>query len=239
MEKHELEVCLSPQLFEYIGISKPYTAVIVDIFRATTSIVGAMDAGVKEIIPVKGFDEAKSYKEQGYLIAAEREGIVPDFADFGNSAFNFMIPEAKGKTIAYSTTNGTKITKMAAEEAEEVIIGSFSNIQAIADYVKSKNQNLLIFCAGYKNKFNLEDTIFAGALTELVMNESFDIHCDSAWAAYDLWQTAKKDVLTYIDKSSHRYRLRHLVSEELVEYTFKMNTTKVVPVLKDNRIVAL
>lgn len=237
MKDRTLEVCFSPRLFDRVDLNKPYIAVIVDIFRATTSIVAALDAGISEVIPVLGLDEAKQYKEKGYLVAAEREGIVPDFADLGNSAFGFMKPELKGKRVAYSTTNGTKIIHMAAEKASEVIIGSFQNLNAVADYIRQSNLDVLIFCAGFKNRFNLEDTLFAGALTEILMKEGVEVHCDSAWAAHDLWQFAKDDLLTYIDKSSHRYRLRHLVSQDLVEYTFKLNQTRIVPVLKNNALL--
>ncbi|MFA8451895.1 MAG: 2-phosphosulfolactate phosphatase [Bacteroidales bacterium] len=233
----ELEVCLSPKLFDEVKLDSPYTTVIIDIFRATTSIVAALGAGVKEIIPVLGLEEARKYKDKGYVVAAEREGIVPDFADIGNSAFDFFTPKVKGSSVAYSTTNGTKIVHMASDKSDDIVIASFLNLKAVAKYLAKQNQNILLFCAGYKNSVNLEDTLFAGALVEELLRYDFSIHCDSAWASHDLWQFAKSDLLAYIDKSSHRYRLRHLVSQELVEYTFKLNELDIVPVLNGNRIV--
>lgn len=108
-----IEVCFTPALFQHKLTQENYIVVVTDILRASTSIVSAFQNKVESIIPVSGPQEAKKYKAEGFLVAAERDGIVLDFADFGNSAFNFMTPEVVGKTIAYSTTNGTKSIQLA------------------------------------------------------------------------------------------------------------------------------
>ena len=88
--------------------------VIIDILRATSAICTAFDNGASSIIPVADIPEARNYKDRGYLVAAERDGFVLDFADFGNSPFNFTREKVAGKTIVYSTTNGTGIIKLAS-----------------------------------------------------------------------------------------------------------------------------
>ncbi len=232
-----IEVCLTPKLFDEIMTKENYIVVMVDILRASTSICAAFENGVKEIIPVATIEQAKEYKSKGFLVASERDGKVLDFADFGNSAFNFMNEEVKGKTIVYSTTNGTQAIDL-AKHAKGLAIGAFNNLSVLADYLIKENKNLVILCAGWKNKFNLEDTIFAGALIErLLLNNNFKMDCDAAEASLDLWLTAKKDPLAYIEKAAHRHRLKRLKLDDVLEYTFKNDSTNVVPVLKGNVLI--
>ena len=88
--------------------------VIIDILRASSAICTAFANGAASIIPVADVGEAREYKSKGYLVAAERDGFVLDFADFGNSPFNFTREKVEGKTIVYSTTNGTGIINQAS-----------------------------------------------------------------------------------------------------------------------------
>ncbi len=236
-DKRTVEVCFTPKLFSYILTQENFIVVIVDILRATTSICTALNNDVKSIIPVASVDEAREYKKNGYLVASERNGKVLDFADFGNSADNFMVDEVKGKTIVYSTTNGTKAIKMAGK-SEAVVIGSFINLDAMTKWLIKQNKNVVILCAGWKGKFNLEDSVFAGALTKgLLENESIITECDSAKASVDLWHIAKDDLKQYIDKSSHRHRLRHLVQDHVLEHTFKISISDVIPILDNGHII--
>ena len=165
----------------------------------TTSICAAFDHGVKEIIPVSGLDEARSMKEKGYFVACERNGEVLDFADIGNSASDFIREDLIGQSVVFSTTNGTKTINM-ARDASEVVIGSFTNIQALADHLVKTKKNVVIFCAAWKNLFNLEDAVFAGALAEILLNNEFSTVCDSVHGAVDLWHRAKPDLKNYLSK---------------------------------------
>ena len=162
MKKRNLETCFSPALYE-AERHKSSIVVIIDILRATSAICSAFANGVRTIIPVETVDEAREYKKKGFLVAAERDGIILDFADFGNSPFNFTRDRIEGKTVVYSTTNGTGIIKLASS-AEYVVIGSFLNISALSEWIFNKKQDVLLFCAGWKNRFNLEDSVAPGLL---------------------------------------------------------------------------
>ena len=232
-----IEVCFTPKLYSEIVTNNNFIVVMVDILRASTSICAAFANGVEAIIPVASLDEAKEYKAKGYLVASEREGIVTGFADFGNSAFNFMTEAVKGKTIAYSTTNGTQAIEL-AKNAEGLVIGAFSNITALSQWLINQHSNVVILCAGWKNKFNLEDSIFAGALIEqLLTSTDLKMDCDSAEAALDLWSIAKSNPLAYIQKAAHRERLRKLNLDDVLEFTFQLDTADVVPILKNGVLV--
>jgi len=233
-----VEVCLSPKLYSEKLTEGSFITVITDIFRATTSVVAALDYGIKAILPVADLDRARELKRQGYVVAAEREGIKLDFADIGNSATEFFHPELTGKIIAYSTTNGVKAINMSSD-AKEVVLGAFMNLSAVAERLSKKEESVVIFCAGWKNKVNLEDTLFAGALATLMTKEyGYATNCDSAHLAMDLWQIANNDLFNYIEKSSHRHRLAHVISKELVEYTFTLDSSKTVPVFRGGLLVA-
>jgi 2-phosphosulfolactate phosphatase len=195
--------------------------------------------GVDKIIPVETLEEAKAYKARGYLVAAERDGIVMDFADLGNSPFNFTPAVVKNKTIVYSTTNGTQAIQL-AKGCTNVIIGSFLNLAASCNWLKIQRKNIVILCAGWKNRFNLEDTLHAGAIVEQILkDEHFYTICDSAHASLDLWRLAKKDLVKYIQKTAQRERLRKNKLDDVIEYCLTPDITDVIPCLHENYIVLL
>jgi 2-phosphosulfolactate phosphatase len=230
-----IEVCFSPALFTFCENIESMV-VVVDILRATTAICTAFENGVDQIIPVAGVNEALEYKKKGYMVAAERDGNVLDFADFGNSPFNFTPERVKGKTIVYSTTNGTQAISM-AKDCYQVIVGSFINIGAICEWIAAGNRNVIILCAGWKNKFNLEDSVFAGAMAEYLMKHAgYETICDSTQAALDLWKVAKIDLVGYVQKSAQRDRLRSKGLDDVIEYCHTLNISKVVPVFSGNVI---
>lgn len=233
---HNIEVCFSPKLIDDIMVQENLVVVVVDILRATTSMVSAVHQGAT-LIPVATIEEAMKLKEKGRLVAAERDGKILDFADFGNSAFEFIKQDVRGKEIVFSTTNGT-VTLAAGAKIGQVVLGAFSNISVLAEWLSLQKKNVLILCSGWKNTFCLEDTIFAGALSEkLLAHKNFKINCDSAYAAIDLWNTAKPDLLSYIEKALHRERLRQLGVDDVLEFSFRANTAPVIPVLIDGKIV--
>jgi 2-phosphosulfolactate phosphatase len=236
--KNKVEVCFSPALYPYYENTEA-VVVIVDILRASSAICTAFMNGVKRIIPVGTLEEAKAMKEKGYLVAAERDGIVRDFADFGNSPFNFTPERVEGKEIVYSTTNGTQCIHLASS-GKEVIIGAFLNITAITDHIIMQDRDVLILCAGWKNKFNLEDTFFAGALSEKILkNKAFYTICDSALAALDLWSIGRHDSLGYIEKAAQRHRLKKNRLDDVLEYCHTHDLTSIIPVLEKDYLVAI
>lgn len=232
-----VEVSFSPLLYNSKLTKNDFNVVIVDIFRATTSITAALAHGVKSVIPVEGIEAAKEFRKNGYTVACERDGKVLDFADTGNSPSDFLQEEFKDKAIAFSTTNGTKAVKQAVD-AENILAGSFINLSSVGEWLILDNRNVVIFCAAWKNLFNLEDAVFAGALSEILLNSGqFLTECDSVKASLDLWSAARADLKNYLSKSSHRNRLKHLVSDEDYNFTTTIDCVKVTPVIRDGRFV--
>ncbi len=234
---YSIETCFTPQLFGEISTNGESIIVLNDILRATTSICTAFQYGVKEIIPVASNEIACRKKEEGYLVACEQDGQKLDFADLGNSAFNFMTDAIKGQSIVYSTTNGTKALDM-IKSGGTVCIGAFVNITALTNWIVNQNKNVILVGSGWKNRFNLEDTLFSGALaTRLLANGKYSTQCDSTHAAMDLWSLAEQDLFTYIEKIAHRHRLKKLNLDDVLEYTFTFDSCPVVPVLENERLI--
>jgi 2-phosphosulfolactate phosphatase len=236
MGKRNLETCFSPALYEPER-HEGSIVVVIDILRATSAICTAFENGAASIIPVAGVDEAREYKKKGYLVAAERDGFVLDFADFGNSPFNFTPERVEGKTIVYSTTNGTGIINLASG-AGKIVIGSFLNITALTEWILHKENDVVLFCAGWKNRFNLEDSICAGAMAERLLNSNhFNTICDSTLAALDLWSLAKNDLTDYIEKVAQRTRLRDKGLDDCIGFCLTFDFTEKIPEIKNGILV--
>jgi 2-phosphosulfolactate phosphatase len=238
MSKRQLETCFSPALFEVEGHTDSIV-VIIDVLRASSAIITAFANGAASIIPVAEVAEAKKYKSRGYLVAAERDGFVLDFADFGNSPFNFTKEKVTGKTIVYSTTNGTGIINLASQ-AYMTVIGSFLNLGALTRWIIKQDRNVLLLCAGWKNRFNIEDTLCAGAIAEKLMESNFYVTiCDSTHAAIDLWSLAHNDLPGYIEKAAQRTRLRDKKLDDCIGFCLTPDFTDKIPVIKSGVLVGM
>lgn len=231
-----MEVCYTPALFPVYYSHKDCIVVVIDIFRATSTICTAFHHGIKEIIPVSSIDEAKEYRDKGYIVAAERQGELVDGFDMGNSPFSFMDPKLKGESIVFTTTNGTKAIKRASA-ADYVVIGSFLNVDAVCKYLIEMEKHVILLCAGWRDRFNMEDSLFAGAVVNRLMKHPmFQGVADSSLAANHLYELAKDDMLSFLKNTSHQNRLLRLNLEEDIAYCLQENITDVVPKYEGNAL---
>lgn len=232
-----IEVCLTPALLHLYDISDSIV-VVIDILRATSSMVYGIDNGATAIIPVSHVEDCLKYSGHGFLLAAERDGEVVKGYDFGNSPFSYSKEKVEGKTIVLTTTNGTKALHMASENAARVVVGSFLNLKALCAWLAGQNKSILLLCAGWKDQFNLEDTLFAGAVVS-ELRKDFTHFDDSSVAAEDLYQLAKDNLRAYLHKSSHSHRLAQLNIEEDVKFCLQINICEAIPVLVGNALIKL
>lgn len=238
MGKYNLEVCLTPAIFDRYADADAIV-VVIDTLRASSAICNAFANGARSLIPVRSLEEAKEYKMKGYMVAAERDGYVQDFADFGNSPFNFTPERVRGKTIVYSTTNGTR-TIDEASVCHRVVIGSFLNISSLEKWLLEQERNIILLCAGWKGKVCLEDSVFAGALaSRLIKSKKYTTICDSAKIVLDIWKFAEPDVLAYIDKAAQRSRLREKGLDDCIPFCHETDSTDAIPYLENDRLLNL
>jgi 2-phosphosulfolactate phosphatase len=236
--RKRIEVCFTPGEYAYYK-DEFEIVVVIDVLRATSAICAAFDNGIKSIIPVPTVEEAWEYKQKGYLAGAERKGQIVEGFDFGNSPFSYMKEEFRGKEVVLTTTNGTKSLDV-AKDAEIVVVGSFLNLTALSKWLYEQDKNVLCLCSGWQDKFNLEDTICAGAISDYLISTGYYTAIeDSSIAAKYLFLSAKDNYFGYLKSSSHRRRLKNLHLNEDIKYCLTPDQTDVIPILKDGKLVKL
>ncbi len=223
----KIEVCLSPALYPYYHQSEAIV-IVTDIFRATTTMIAAFESGAALIRPVERLEEAAVYKAEGWLVGAERNVERCEFADFGNSPFDYSPEKVKGKEIVMTTTNGTKAISM-AQQAHQVIIGAFLNLQAVVDYCLLQKRDVIVLCSGWNDQVNIEDSLFGGAVVDLLLQAGYLPASDAARIAYDMWRNHQADALHYVSESDHYARLKAHRLEEVVPYCLTLNISRKVP----------
>jgi 2-phosphosulfolactate phosphatase len=236
MTARKLEVCLTPALLNLYDIRESIV-VVIDIFRATSSICYGIENGAEAIIPVSSINTCELYRGSDFLLAAERDGEVVNGFDFGNSPFAYSKEKVEGKTIVLTTTNGTHAISE-SREACKIVIGSFLNLSALCNWLKQQKENIFLLCAGWKDKINLEDTLFAGAVVDQLSKEKYKLD-DSGIAAADLYRLAKDDLNTYLKKTSHSDRLKKLGIEKDIAFCLNVDITTAIPILKGNKLIRM
>ena len=241
-ERRKLDVCLSPELIGTFSTENT-VVVIIDIIRASSTICTAFHYGADELITVAEVKTALAYKNEGYLTAGERNGDQLDGFDMGNSPLSFMTPDIKGKKLAMTTTNGTKTIALVSEKMKnnsntEIIIGAFVNYQALFQYLRSTEKNILLVCSGWQGNVSVEDTLFAGKLADdLNRYSQFDYGSDAANHAVLIYELAKDDLFGFIMDQSMRFKNKISSLGTDIRYCLKENVTKAIPKLVDGRFI--
>lgn len=236
----KIDACFSPALYP-VYEDPESIVVIIDVLRATSAICVAFHHGAEKMIPVATVAEAEEYKKQGFLAGAERDAIKIEGFDFGNSPYDYLGDHVSGKTIALTTTNGTQAIE-AARNAYKVVIGSFLNIDVLCDWLVKQNRNVLLLCSGWKNKFNLEDSLYAGAVTQEISKRANGREIklgDACLALQYLYEMAKEDPMKFLNHASHKERLVKLNLKKDIRYCLIPNTAPVIPVLEGKYLVKL
>lgn len=234
--KKKIEVCLSPRDFDLYREGFEII-VVIDVLRATSAICAGIANGVKSIIPVDSIEKALEYKKKGYLVGAERKGQIVEGFDFGNSPYSFMDSKFIGKDIVLTTTNGTKSIQI-SKDSGTIVIGSLVNLEALTNWLLKQNLNVLCLCSGWQDKFNLEDSICAGAIAEILISSgNYYSEEDSTICVKHLYNESKKSPFSFLKASSHRKRLRNLNLNKDIKYCLTPNQLDVIPILINNEIV--
>ncbi|WP_207497235.1 2-phosphosulfolactate phosphatase [Aridibaculum aurantiacum] len=233
-----LYTSLSPALFHLYDLSDS-VVVIIDVFRATSTIAAAMYNGAAKIIPVADVDECKRIgAELGCITAGERDGKVIEGLQYGNSPAEYPRDFIDGKTLVLTTTNGTKLLHMAVERgAAEVVTGSFPNLSAVCEHLVKLNKNVILGCSAWKDRFNLEDTLFAGAVISRI-KDHFTIHCDSSLMAEQMYQLHQHDMYQFIRHTTHWHRLAAYGLEKDLEFCVTEDAANVLVTYKNGELVA-
>ena len=214
--------------------------VIIDVLRATSTIATALHNGAKEIVPVDSIaDCIRIGLELDCITAGERDGQIAEGLQYGNSPFEYPGDFVKGKTLVLTTTNGTKLLHMAhARGAKEIITGSFPNLSVVCDHLVKKNRDVILACAAWKDRVNLEDTLFAGAVISRI-KEYFSIACDSSQMAESLYRCAQPDLYEFMKErnATHYHRLTNFHLEKDIRYCLLPDSAPSLPVYTEGKLV--
>ena len=234
-DKSTLDVILTPNLLHLYPLNGK-VVVVIDVLRATTTMTVALDQGAEKVIPVESIEECLSYKDKpGHILAGERGGQKVEGFTYGNSPFEYMDGVVKGKTLVLTTTNGTRAIRM-SRAAKEILIGGFLNFSALTRWLLNESEDTILLCSGWRDKFNLEDTVFAGAIVHH-LKEHFLVDSDAAFAAEKLYLNSRKNMLHFMKQSSHYKRLAKFGVVNDIKYCLRPDLTQVVPILKQGALV--
>lgn len=237
--KPTIHTCFSPALLHLYDLSNA-VVVIIDVFRATSTIAAALHNGAKCVIPVDEVAKAIEISKQIDGIAAgERDGKLAEGLQHGNSPLEYSIDFIKDKTLVLTTTNGTKLLQMALDnKASTIITGSFPNLSAVCTFLINENKNVVLGCAGWKDRFNLEDTLFAGAVIAKI-KENFTIHCDSSLTAELLYNQHKDNLIDFASTLTHYHRLveRFGLIED-IKFCLTPDGANVLPLYENGKLMA-
>lgn len=237
--KPALYTSLSPALLHLYDVSNS-VVVIIDVLRATSTIATALYNGAKSIIPVDSVAKCIELGKQiDGITAGERDGKVAEGLVHGNSPFEYPRDFIENKTLVLTTTNGTRLLQMALDKgAGEIITGSFPNLSAVCEHLAQTNLNVILGCAAWKDRVNIEDTLFAGAVISRIQDH-FSINCDSSHFAHTMYEKAKRDLFSFMKKNdaSHYHRLMNFGLEKDIRYCLTPDGANVLPVYKEGKLV--
>lgn len=233
--QRNIEIVLSPLLLPLVDL-KGKTVVVIDILRATSTICAALHNGATSVTPVLSVDEALQYDKSKYLVAGERNGQKAEGFDFGNSPSEYSSDLVRGKKLVLTTTNGTKCI-LASREADEILIGSFFNLARLSEYLTDREKSVVLFCSGWKNRVNLEDTLFAGYLAQS-LSETHTWESDEVELALDLVAKAQYDPIQYLTRASHAKRFARLGNHEDLHTCMQFDRHPVIVKYRGGELVA-
>jgi 2-phosphosulfolactate phosphatase len=235
-----LYTSLSPSLIHLYDLNNSII-VIIDVLRATSTIAAALYNGAKCVIPVDSVGRCIELGKQiDGVTAGERDGKIAEGLEHGNSPFEYPREFIEGKTLVLTTTNGTRLLHIALEKgAKEIITGAFSNLSSVCSYLINMKKNVILGCAAWKDRVNMEDALFAGAVISKV-KKHFDVNCDSSHIAESMYEKGKKDLFGFLKKNnaSHYHRLMKFGLEKDIRYCLEADQANILPIYSDGKLIA-
>lgn len=216
------------------------TVVIIDVLRASSSIVTALKNGAKAIIPVSDMGEASKIAQnvdsENYLLCGEKDGIKIDGYDLGNSPLEFTKELVGGKNLIFNTTNGTKAIKKAVG-SQNIYVAAFLNVTAIVEVLKTQKKDIVLLCAGWKGRLAFEDMLLAGNIIHLLGDGNLaDDSRDGAKVAFNLFDRYGEDIPAVVHQTNHAMRLKELAGSDDIDYCCQVDITNILPRLKEGMI---
>ncbi|MGI6558412.1 MAG: 2-phosphosulfolactate phosphatase [Limnochordia bacterium] len=230
----QVEVAVHPA--EVDPASLPGRRVVMfDVLRASSTIVTALAAGARGVVPALEVEEARAKAKAygpGVLLGGERGAKrIPGF-DLGNSPLEYVDQVVRDRLIIMTTTNGTKALARGAG-AREVLVGCLLNAPSLADYLASQpGGDILLICAGVQGRIALEDIMGAGYLVYLLERRGLEVKGDGAFLAAEVYFMYRDDLAAAMGSFEHGRRLLELGFGEDIAYCAQQGLLAVLPRLE-------
>jgi 2-phosphosulfolactate phosphatase len=217
--------------------------VVVDVLRASSSIVTLLERGCTEVVAAADVAEARRLGERlpDYLLCGETAGLPPEGFAYGNSPVEFSRADLIGRRAILATSNGTRILAALAAEAPAVLVGCLLNRSAVAQaaitIARGRGLGVAIVCSSAYggSVFVLEDALGAAAIAEAALSDAVTTGSDSARFVRDAFSVAQRDIATAVRSAYHAQELVDIGLGEDVAYCSRLDTTAVAPLLERSR----
>ncbi len=234
-----IDVAVTPALIA--SCAPAGIAVVIDVLRATTTIVAAIENGAAGVVPVRETDEAiavmRRIGRERVLLCGERGAETIAGFDLGNSPAAYARDVVAGKTLAFTTTNGTRALVDAARGAPAVLCGALVNRDAVARALLAAGDDALLVCAGDDGALSFDDLLAAGAIVAAVHARDATVRrSDAARAAMALYESNASRITTAVASGTHARRLRELGFADDVVACARVDVSTCVPVYRDGLI---
>ncbi|MDX1637363.1 MAG: 2-phosphosulfolactate phosphatase [Balneolaceae bacterium] len=238
-ESTDIDICFSALSFQEEELREKVT-VVIDVLRASSTIITALKNGAKGIIPVEDMDAAGKISQNldspNFMLCGEKDGKKIEGYDLGNSPYEYT-PEAVGnKTIIFKTSNGTKAIKRSTM-AKEVIVGGFLNLHSVVNHLRDTDDDIVLVCAGWRGRLSLEDMLCAGYIIHELSGGTLpeDAH-DGTKVAFGLYEKFGNDIEHTLRKSNHAKRLDAITENDDIGFCSQVDTMDILPILKEGII---
>ena len=238
----KIEVIFSPvQTDELFFTGK--TTVVIDVLRASSTIITALSNGAKEVVPVGTVEFAVKvsggiFGGQTLLCGERNTKKIEGFA-LGNSPAEYTKEIVSGKSIVFYSTNGSRAI-VKAKYSANLFICSFNNMKSLSDHLKKLNEDILILCSGNNNFLSLEDSVCAGMLVnELVSDNNQTELTDSSKSAMSLFKSFGNNILKFLSETDHGRLLISNGFESDLKDCAELDSTNVIPFYSGNTLKVL
>jgi 2-phosphosulfolactate phosphatase len=217
------------------------TIVVIDVLRATSSMITAFTNGARAIVPVSSLEEAEQWQQQlnteECVLCGEKDGLKITGYQLGNSPQEFSKEAVANKVVIMNTTNGTKAISN-ARNADTILIGSLLNVQSVIDTVVQKGLALTIICSGWKERLSLEDMLCAGLMIDrLIHTGQCSLTNDYSKITHATYKQHEVQLAKAISESSHALRLKAIAPAKDFEYCSQVDVSSLTPYVKNGMII--
>ncbi len=218
---------------------KDKIVVVIDMFRATSVIITALNNGCKEVIPYltieETLEEARKLGREDYILGGERRAVKIDGFDLSNSPLEYTKNNVENKTVFLTTTNGTK-TLTKSKSAKRIFIGAMINAKAVANNLMKINEDVVIINAGTNGNFSMDDYICSGYIINEILKDDKSIELTDIARTANIIYEENVDIMSYVKQATHYSVMKSLELDNDIEYCVKKSIVNIVPEYKNDRI---